>query len=195
VHADWTVVVPVKGTPAAKSRLGAAPALARAIALDTVEAALACARVIVVTAGDPEPFARLGASVIADDGDGLGAAVAAGLRSAGEGAVAVLLGDLPALRPEELAAALDAASRHPRALVADADGVGSVLVTALAGVEHHAAFGGASRAAHLAAGYTELDVGADSGLRRDVDTAAQLRALAAAGRLGPRTAAAARIPA
>lgn len=187
---DWTVVVPVKGTPAAKSRLGAAPALARAIALDTVAAAVACARVLVVTAGDGGPFARLGATVVPDDGAGLAAAVEAGLRSAGDGAVAVLLGDLPALRPEELAAALEAASRHPRALVADADGVGSVLITALAGVEHRPAFGGASRAAHLAAGYTELDVPAESGLRRDVDTAAQLETLAAAGRLGPRTAAA-----
>jgi 2-phospho-L-lactate guanylyltransferase len=191
VDADWTVVVPVKGTAAAKSRLGATPALARAIALDTVEAALACGRVIVVTAGDPEPFARLGATVIADDGEGLGAAVAAGLRSAGEGAVAVLLGDLPALRAEELAAALDVATRHPRALVADADGVGSVLVTALPGVGHRPAFGGASRAAHLAAGYAELDIPTASGLRRDVDTAEQLGALAAAGRLRPRTAAAA----
>ena len=34
---DWTVVIPVKGTPDAKSRLGASAEMAMAIALDTVE--------------------------------------------------------------------------------------------------------------------------------------------------------------
>jgi 2-phospho-L-lactate guanylyltransferase len=190
VTADWTVVVPVKGTSAAKSRLGATAGLARAIALDTVEAAVACARVVVVTPGDGAAFVELGATVVGDDGGGLGAAIDAGLRSVGAGAVAVLLGDLPALRPEELAVALDAAARHPRSLVPDADGVGTVLITALPGEVHRPAFGGASRAAHVAAGYTELALDAASGLRRDVDTAEQLGALAAEGRLGPRTTAA-----
>jgi 2-phospho-L-lactate guanylyltransferase len=191
VSTDWAVVVPVKGTPAAKSRLGASSRLALAIALDTVEAAVGAARVVVVTppAGF-DPFTRLGAAVVADAGGGLAGAIGTALGAVGDGPVAVLLGDLPALTSAELAAALTEASRHPLAFVPDADGVGTVLLTALDGAAHRPAFGGASRAAHLAAGYVELDVPVESGLRRDVDTAAQLAGLADEGRLGPRTAAA-----
>jgi 2-phospho-L-lactate guanylyltransferase len=182
----WTVVVPVKGTADAKSRLGASAELARAIALDSVEAALGAARVIVVTpAAAAADFEALGAVVVADAGGGLNAAVAAGISAAGDGPVAVLLGDVPALLPAELAAALLAAERHPLAMVPDADGAGTTLITALRAVSHSPAFGHGSRAAHLAAGYVELDVSAESGLRRDVDTAEQLAGLAA--RLGPRT--------
>jgi 2-phospho-L-lactate guanylyltransferase len=184
----WTVVIPVKGTGSAKSRLEAPFELAMAIALDTVEAALGVARVIVVTsAGVADGFAALGAEVVTDLGAGLAGAVASGIEAAGPGPVAVLLGDLPALRSDELGAALEVAARHPLALVPDADGVGSVLITRMPGAVHAPAFGGASRSAHLRAGYTELVVAEASGLRRDVDTPAQLDALAGAGRLGPRT--------
>ena len=195
--AAWTVVVPVKGTAESKSRLGASRELALAIALDTVAAALEVARVIVVTSASAAPrFSALGASVVQDTGRGLTAAVETGLAAASSssscgaaGPVAVLLGDVPAVTAAELAGALGAAARHPLAFVPDADGVGSVLIAAAAGVAHAPAFGPGSRAAHLAAGYVELRVAADSGLRRDVDTAEQLAALATAGRLGPRTAA------
>jgi 2-phospho-L-lactate guanylyltransferase len=191
VSADWIVVVPVKGTPAAKSRLGASPRLALAIALDTVAAAIGAAPVVVVTPREARAdFVALGAHTVDDDGGGLAAAIAAGVRAAGAGRVAVLLGDLPALQIGELVAALDEAERLPLAFVPDADGIGTVLITALEGVAHRAAFGGASRAAHLAAGYVELEVDAGSGLRRDVDTREQLAALAAASRLGARTTAA-----
>ena len=77
------------------------------------------------------------------------------------------------------------AGEHPLAFVPDADDDGTVLITALAAAGHRAAFGPHSRAAHLAAGYVELDVPLDWGLRRDVDTAAQLAALST--RVGPRT--------
>jgi 2-phospho-L-lactate guanylyltransferase len=173
-------------------------ALAEAIALDSVEAALGAARVIVVTTvAAAADFEALGAVVVTDPGGGLNAAVVAGISAAGAGAVgespagdtavAVLLGDLPALASAELAAALAAAGRHPLAFVADADSTGTTLITALRGTPHSPAFGPGSRAAHLAAGYVELEFPADSGLRRDVDTADQLAVLD--GRLGPRTAA------
>ena len=69
---DWTVVIPVKGTPDAKSRLGASAEMAMAIALDTVEAALMVAPVIVVTSGGAAPaFATLRATVVNDAGGGL----------------------------------------------------------------------------------------------------------------------------
>ena len=187
--ADWTVVIPVKGTVSAKSRLGASSELALAIALDTVAAASMAARVIVVTAPSiASRFEELGARVVDDPHSGLLAAVAEGIAVAGDGAVAVLLGDVPALRPEEFATALELAAQHPLAFVADADNDGTVLITALRAADHRPAFGAHSRAAHLAAGYVELDVPLDSGLRRDVDTAEQLTALGT--RVGARTRAA-----
>jgi 2-phospho-L-lactate guanylyltransferase len=178
VPTDWIVVIPVKGTADAKSRLGASRDLAMAIALDTVEAALGAARVIVVTTADAAPvFAALGASVVEDGAGGLNDAIAAGVAAAGDGAVAVLLGDVPALSSRELASTLELAARHPLAMVADADEVGTVLITALHAPSHAPAFGGGSRAAHAAVGYVELAVPVASGLRRDVDTPEQLRAL------------------
>jgi 2-phospho-L-lactate guanylyltransferase len=199
---EWTVVVPVKGTVAAKSRLGASRELAIAIALDTVAGAISAAgNVIVVTSrAVASEFEALGARVVMDPGGGLGGAVAAGIAAALDSAldsavpaaeavaIAVLLGDVPALQPRELRAALMAAESHPLSFVADADGTGTVLIAALDGRGHTPAFGPDSRARHVAAGYVELPVDAASGLRRDVDTPEQLDALA--GRLGARTVAA-----
>lgn len=189
----------MKGTREAKSRFGGTDnrALALAMALDTVEAALAVAPVIVVTT-DGEPFVELGATVIADPGAGLNAAIAAGLdaaatshanakanANANESGTAVLLGDLPGVRPSELAAALDAAGGHPLSIVADADGTGTALAAATAGHEHRLAFGAGSRGQHVANGYIEL-LGDWPGLRRDIDTAEQLASIE---HLGVRTAA------
>lgn len=169
-----------------------------AIALDTVAAAVsAAADVIVVTAGAVAPqFEAIGARVVLDPGGGLSGAVDAGIARAvaaavagsGPVAIAVLLGDVPALQPRELVAALLAAEQHPQSFVADADGTGTVLIAALDGRAHAPAFGPDSRALHVAAGYVELPVDAASGLRRDVDTPEQLDALT--GRLGARTVAA-----
>ncbi len=183
---DWTVVIPVKGTNSAKSRLGASPDLASAIALDTVAAVLAETDVLVVTSSTiASQFEASGARVIIEAEHGLNAAVRQGIAAAGDGRVAVLLGDVPALRPQELAAALALAAHHPLAFVADADNDGTVLISALDPTDHRPAFGAHSRAAHLAAGYVELEIPLDSGLRRDVDTPEQLAALDS--RLGPRT--------
>lgn len=183
---DWLVVVPVKGTSGSKSRLGASPELARAIALDTVEAAVGAARVVVVTtATEAAGFESLGASVLHDAGGGLNAAITAALGLFREQPVAVLLGDLPALSPPELSHALALANEHPRAMVPDNED-GTTLITALPGQVHTPRFGEGSRAAHLAAGYVELPVPVGWGLRRDVDTLEQLLALPP-GRLGRRT--------
>lgn len=181
---DWVIVVPFRAG-GAKSRFGAGDnsALAIAMALDTVEVALAVAPVLVVTA-DARPFVELGASVIADPGGGLNPAISAGLDHAGLGrAHAVLLGDHPALTPTELAEALAAASPHPLSFVADASGEGTALTAAAPGVPQAPLFGAASAAAHRAAGLVPL-VGAWPGLRGDVDSAADLARLSG---LGPRT--------
>lgn len=188
----WSVVVPVKGTSLAKSRLGASAELAEAIALDTVAAVLrarSVSRVLVVTSPSAaQAFRALGAEALPDPGDGLNAACRFGIAAADGGPVAVLLGDVPALLPEELDAALELAARPARSFVADFDNDGTVLIAALDAASHSPAFGSHSRAAHLAAGYVELAVPSAIGLRRDVDTPEQLRALAADS-LGARTSA------
>jgi|GEM_PF-96875 len=222
----WTLVIPVKSLTGAKTRL--APelgpteraALARAFALDTIDAARAAqgVRRVVVVSDEAVIEAELrgmpGADVVPEFGPrGLAAAIAHGIAVAREDSgapaqpgprpalhapadsavdetrarttrvaprgTAVLLGDLPAVRPGDLDAALDAAARHPLAFVADAEGTGTTLATALAGVPFDAHFGPDSAARHRSAGFADL-VALDApaiaaGLRRDVDTATELR--------------------
>ena len=194
----WAVVIPVKPLATAKTRLrGAAPGLPHerlvlAFALDCATAAVASravAEVLVVT-DDPvaaKALGEVGAFVVPDEpGAGLNAALryGAGLLS---GPVAALAGDLPALRPAELAGALDAAGAHARAFVADATGGGTVLLTA-AGAPLDPRFGAGSARAHTAAGAVPLD-GAWPSLRLDVDTAEDLARATALG-LGAHTRAA-----
>ena len=128
----WNVVVPIKGTPSAKSRLGATPEVVMAIALDSVEAALGAARVIVVTSPEvAQDFAALGAEVVVDAGRRPGRRLSARDRRSRFRTAAVMLGDVPALRSSELADALELATRHPLAFVPDAEDDGTVLITAL----------------------------------------------------------------
>ena len=198
----WSVLMPVKVLSQAKSRLAALAGerrgeLALALACDTVTAVLACteaARVIVITddqvAGTA--LAELGALVVPDEpGDGLNATLRHGAAYArsrwpGDGSAA-LSADLAALRAEEIGRALKAASAWPTAFVADAAGDGTTLYTAGPGMPFRPAFGLGSRARHAAGGAVELDLRGVPGLRRDVDTPADLRGAAALG-LGPRSA-------
>ncbi len=200
MSAAWTVIVPVKPAAVGKSRLSEAPvdraALARAIALDTIAAAAATSsvqRVIVVTSDDEtarEAVAIAHVSVVPDpEEEGLDAAIAAGAEAAGVGVPrAALLGDLPALNPADLEAALAAAGEVERGLVADAEGTGTTLVTARGGAVWTSAFGEGSAQRHILLGCTELDVPESSTLRRDVDTPDQLTEARTLG-VGPRTAA------
>jgi 2-phospho-L-lactate guanylyltransferase len=185
VRNDWTAVIPVKRLSGAKSRLrGAVPDewhqdLALAMVRDTVAAVLACpdvAELLVVTDDEAaaSAVAALGARAVPDrPGAGLndalrfGADVVAGLSRRR----AVLAGDLPALRPGELSAALRGVRR--RSYVPDADGTGTVLLAAPAGTALDPRFGVGSAAAHAASGARTL--AADwPGLRHDVDTAQDL---------------------
>lgn len=186
-----SLVIPVKGGPGAKTRLvgdaAERAAIASAIALDTVEAARASDAVgeLVVVGGLPVPMA--GVQLVDDPSAGLTAAVEAGLAVLDPGLpTAVLLGDLPALQPDELSRALAAAHEHDRAFVPDAEGIGTTLIVARAGLSHAARFGAASAARHRAEGYVELELPPLSGLRRDIDTREQLEA-AASLVLGART--------
>lgn len=184
---EWHVVVPVKGVVGAKSRLAPPDGvdrghLAVAMALDTLEAVcrvVAPGRVRVVTSDAWFAAAArdLGTLVVADPSGGLLGAVAAGLDDLGPDALtAVLLGDLPALRPEHLRRALSAAEDHPRAFVPDRQGTGTVLLTGAPGIPFVPHFGTGSAAAHEVAGYTRLDLALPS-LRTDVDVAEDLAAV------------------
>jgi 2-phospho-L-lactate guanylyltransferase len=187
----WGLVVPVKRLRVAKTRLQAygdalRQDLALAVAVDVVTAALASkavAEVLVVTDDDRarEELAAAGASVVPDAPDaGLNPALAHGaaLLSAGLGA-ATVSADLPALRPEELTAALQAVPAAQRAFVADHAGTGTTLLAAPPGLSLAPAYGAASRAGHLTSGAVELPAG--PGLRTDVDTPDDLRRALALG--------------
>ncbi|GAA1923646.1 2-phospho-L-lactate guanylyltransferase [Microbacterium aoyamense] len=193
--ARWTVVVPVKPADRGKSRLEVPGVdrvlLARAIALDTIAAAAQIADVVVV--GDDGGLVLQALDIPGlrfvpeDEPAGLDAAVAVGMRGI-TGHRAALLGDLPALRPADLAAALSLAETHDRAVVADAEGTGSTLVTARPDVPWQSSFGDGSFARHVTLGCVALQIPDASTLRRDVDTYDQLLEARDLG-LGPRTAA------
>ncbi|MGQ7295452.1 NTP transferase domain-containing protein [Quadrisphaera sp. KR29] len=216
--ATWRLLMPVRGGPSAKSRLAEVvrrvPGLPEAVALDSVEAALACPRVasvhvVCADVGRGDRLAALGAQVVRESapGSGLLAALEEGLaalrgggaaQGPGDGPVAVLLADVPSLRPGDLAAALDEAAAvlaaGGTAAVPDAEGTGTVL---LAGRLHGPAagllrprFGPGSALAHRRDGAVPVGLGL-ARLRRDVDTPAELEEARALG-TGPRTAGALR---
>jgi 2-phospho-L-lactate/phosphoenolpyruvate guanylyltransferase len=204
VSTDWTLVVPVKPAAIGKSRLAPFAGdrrtdLARAMALDTVGAALRChhvAEVLAVTQ-DPESgaaLAELGAVVVADEPHGgLNAALAHGAFRAWErrpgSPVGAMLADLPALRPAELEPVLEAALDYPHAFVPDAEEEGTTLYCATDRAAFAPRFGGPSRAAHRASGAVELVLPEIASVRRDVDTEGDLMAALGLG-VGPRTRAA-----
>ena len=252
---SWVVVVPVKGNPGAKTRLGGPgpgrAELADAFALDTVAALLAAAPVlgVFVVTGDPVlggELARLGAHIVpeakgardavrtgpvandssgtdaghpftgsspgdrgdpgdpgdrgdrgdrgdpGDPGDPLNEAIDVGLAAAAAAFPAahraVVTGDLPALTAADVERALALAGEHERSFVPDSDDTGTTTLLALAGVPITPRFGPGSRAAHEAAGHIPLALPARTGIRRDVDTPADL-ALAERLGAGPHTSA------
>jgi 2-phospho-L-lactate/phosphoenolpyruvate guanylyltransferase len=207
----WSLVIPVKVLALAKSRL-TGPAgqrrseFALAMAADTVSAAVRAetVSVVLVVTDDPDVSdiaISLGAIVLPDTpAAGLNEALTQGADYAGERwpdrGRAGLAGDLPAVRPAELTAALRAAAGLGTAFVPDTDGTGTTLYAAVPGAQFRPQFGPASRDRHLATGAVEIrtgeigtgEIGTDlAGLRRDVDTIEDLRAAAKIG-LGSRTA-------
>jgi 2-phospho-L-lactate/phosphoenolpyruvate guanylyltransferase len=213
VSLRWSLVIPVKVLAQAKSRLAGLAGqrrseLALAMAADTMAAALQSRSVaaVLVVSDDEEVgaiAAGLGALVLPDvPAAGLNEALTHGAAYAEarwpDRGRAGLAGDLPAVRPHELTAALARAAEFGSAFVPDADGTGTTLYAAAPGAHFRPRFGIGSRDRHLQTGATEITVGAVAlttddlttgdlaGLRRDVDTIDDLRAAAAIG-LGPRT--------
>lgn len=199
----WSLVIPVKVLARAKTRLASLagpdrPALALAMAADTVAAALSCAevgRAIVVT-DDPQAarvLAGLGAVIVPDrPGRGLNQALRHGAARAGSrwpgSGIGGLAADLPALRPAELGSALRAAARWPQAFVPDSAGSGTTLYTARPGTAFRPRFGPGSAGRHRAAGAVPLAGPGLASVRRDVDEPTDLRRAGELG-LGARTAA------
>ncbi|SEJ12098.1 2-phospho-L-lactate guanylyltransferase [Demequina mangrovi] len=196
----WTVIVPVKGGARAKSRLPdtvrGAPRAALAIAfgadtLASVVAAPGVDRVLVVPGVSdlgPEHLGRSASEVQVirqPAGTGLNRAVAHAAALV-TGPVAVVLGDLPSLRPEDLGEVLEEAALHSRGVVGDAEGEGSTVLTASVG-RLPASFGPSSLKRHLRAGCADLD--ASIRVRADVDTEADVERALTLG-VGPHTAAA-----
>lgn len=195
--AAWWVVVPMKDTRQAKSRLLGTPGERRQLAIvmarDTLCAAVnaqAVGGVLVVCDRDDdiESFALPGVTVIARHGLDLNAAIGAGAAHVRAGhperSLAAIPGDLPYLRSDELDTALLRAASHAHAVVPDRAGDGTVMLTARAGSALDPRFGPDSFARHRDAGAAELTIPSWWGLRGDVDVAADL---VLGGSLGIRT--------
>ncbi|ALG13114.1 2-phospho-L-lactate guanylyltransferase [Kibdelosporangium phytohabitans] len=190
---ETDLVVPVKALPDAKSRLRGAVApdehanLVLAVLLDTVTAAGEAdgVRRVLVVSSDPTV-----ASVLAAEGfecvpegpaRGLNEALrhgAALLRQSDgpdrkdKGQIGALQADLPALRPDDLAAAIKTADGR-RAFCADRQTTGTTLLLSAAGHPLNPMFGVGSALAHAASGALPL-TGQWPSLRCDVDTAQDL---------------------
>lgn len=187
----FVLLVPVKPGADAKSRLAYdgpdRVALRKAFVEDTVAAASACPLVSVYLVGDGSAVPDV--PVLPDEGAGdLNRALTRAARRATtpDTGVAVLLGDLPSLLPEDLAEALSCPAE--RFFVADASGTGTTLLAAAPGVALEPEFGLGSACRHATSGAVAV-TGALASLRRDVDTAADLDAAVALG-VGPATRAA-----
>ncbi|MGW6277388.1 2-phospho-L-lactate guanylyltransferase [Kribbella sp. NPDC055071] len=199
--APWILVIPVKRTAIAKSRLAPAypqhrPEFARAFAIDTTAAALASPLVhaVLVVTDDPLVAAdvtAVGARVVPDlPAAGLNEALLHGATVAAAefpgNAVATLSADLPALRPAELTAAL-AAFVAPRSFVIDLPGTGTTMLATAPGIPLDPHFGVGSALAHQASGAIPIELSAIESVQRDVDTAADLAHAVQLG-VGPATA-------
>jgi 2-phospho-L-lactate/phosphoenolpyruvate guanylyltransferase len=191
---SWIAVVPVKEAKRAKSRLGPEletrrADLAAAFAADTVTALLAARPVdlVVVVGGRGLPEALLDDRRIRTlpDPGGLNAAAADGIawarRQHPRSGVLILAADLPAATGSAVESLLAAVSTPGRWVLPDVESVGSTGLLMGPDTVVVPDFGEGSLARHRAAGADIVEASGIDGLRRDVDTAAQL---AEAVRLG-----------
>lgn len=185
-----SLILPVKETARAKSRLAIDPALrplvARWLALATTRAALnspSVGAVWVVTRDKQvaQLVRELGAGVVQDTGTyGLNPAADLGRRHAlaarPAAAVGILVSDLPLLQPKDLDDAVEAFRHHGEPMfVADHHGVGTTLLLHGPRSRPGIGFGGRSAGLHLRLGYRPYD--AAPGLRLDLDTLEDLHSI------------------
>ena len=179
----WTVLVALKPPQFSKTRLRLPhrAQLARAFAIDTIRAIAAAddvGEVVLITA-DTLLLSHLPAKVrlISEERPrGVNEAINAGLETVSMSTPrAAVVADLPALKSDELSHALGLARKHSQAVVADADNLGTTMVSATAGIPLITRFGQNSLARHISSGCTQLELPTSSGLRRDFDTVDHLR--------------------
>lgn len=170
-----TIVIPYRGD--SKRRLPASIRAAAAVAMlgDVVAAAAEVGRVVVVT--DDASVVPRGVDVVPDPGEGLSAAVAAGLAGV-DGHALVVNGDLPCATP----AALERLAAAGLALVEAADGTTNAL--SLPDASLFAPLYGPGSAARFLA-HAPFGTLAIPELVEDVDTGEDLERLVS--RVGPRT--------
>jgi 2-phospho-L-lactate guanylyltransferase len=200
---DFGLVIAVKLLANAKTRLApvlsatAREAIVLAMLVDTIAAASTVPALHSITVVTPDDAAAdaaraCGARVLPDPTpaghrDPLNNAIAA-VESAVRALIpniVVLQGDLPALKSDELAAAVAAARAHPRSYVADRHGTGTSALLAF-GAALNPLFGAGSARRHRDSGAVEL-TGPWPGLRCDIDTPDDLRVARELG-VGPATA-------
>jgi 2-phospho-L-lactate guanylyltransferase len=196
----WHAVVPLKGWGTSKSRLalpeGVRRQIVQAMAADTLGALKECPEVqtisVLVRDHDLADSSLLGSAddvvVQPDAAAFLDAAIAwfATAHAAHRLPLAVVVADLPALKVRSLSEVLRHAAEHPFAMVADREGSGTTVLTALLAADLAPHFGAKSAAAHQTAGATLVTSPPD--LACDVDTLADLEHARTLG-LGPLTAA------
>ncbi|WP_114424325.1 NTP transferase domain-containing protein [Nocardioides houyundeii] len=179
-----SLVIPVKETWRAKSRLALDPAVrplvARRVALATTQAALDATAVgaVWVVTRDQQVAAlvrELGALVVPEVGvSGLNAAADLGRRAALDSRphapVGILVADLPLLRSADLDLAVAEFRSHGEPMrVSDHHDVGTTLLVQGPRDWPGIGFGGRSAELHLRLGYRPWAAAPD-GLRRDLDT-------------------------
>lgn len=187
-----SVIVPVKRLGAAKSRTGLPSVERGELALDlmgrTVRAALQAAGVarVIVVAGDATVAAaalELGALALPEPTDsGLNGAIAAGRdlaqRTFPDDDIAIVVGDLADLAAEDLDAVISEFHRSDGPVVVpDHLGTGTTMLVHGRADSPPLLFGVDSSARHQAAGY-RLFSAAPAGARHDVDSPADVEALA-----------------
>ncbi|GED98410.1 2-phospho-L-lactate guanylyltransferase [Gordonia crocea] len=206
----WGAVLAVKPLSAAKSRLGGSDedrgGLVLAMLDDVLAAVTAAGLVALVVTPDPEIAslaAGAGARAVGEPAGaaGLNAAFQHGQRALLERVSAVssvvfLQADLPALTATQLRSALAAHTRlveteSAQSFVADSTGTGTAALLRPADLPDAPFFGSDSAAAHRRAGAHDLvaraaEAAGWTGLRRDVDTRADLADAARIG-VGPAT--------
>lgn len=167
---QWCVIVPVSPAAVAKSRLrplGAArQQLARTFALDVIAAArhsVAVTHLLVVGDGtlvgeaDLEQDALLLVDTsVASLNESISAAESRA-RALGYSSIAVLVADIPCVRPADLDDLLTRAKAVPRGFVADHTGTGTTVLTTT-GPALAPAFGADSAARHQGSGATRIEV-------------------------------------
>lgn len=191
----WTVLIPMKALPAAKSRLALADdertGLVLAMLADVVGAARQAptvGRVVVASADESMLVASvsMGAEPLRIAEGGLNAdlraavaAIASAARTDGTAGLAVIVADAACLRPDDVESALAAAPEDGQGFVRSLDeGTTMLLARDLSALDPH--FGPASASAHSRVG-TDLTAHVGRTARVDVDTVAALDAASALG--------------